>query len=320
MSQRELISQLIEQGKLATHNVKKALFVSHIYPSPIAWRDFIARLLLWSGALAMGFSLIFFVAANWQEIGRFAKFALFQVLIVLAIVAYLLIEKKPLLAQVTLTVAFLSLGALMAFFGQTYQTGADPWQLFFNWAVLGLPWVIISRFAPLWIVWLALLNLSIWLYHDSMGSLIPALFERDESMAWSLFLLNSVCLFFWELRRPLHTWLNHSWAPHSLALATTTSATSLALMSIFDYQTSWLGASVWLAFMALAYLVYRLRQPDLFMLALGSLSGIVVVVSWVANIIAISGGPGAFLLLFVLTIGLTTGAALWLKKLMKEFQ
>ena len=34
---------------------------------------------------------------------------------------------------------FLITGGLFASIGQTYQTGADPWQLFALWAALGLP-------------------------------------------------------------------------------------------------------------------------------------------------------------------------------------
>jgi hypothetical protein len=35
--------------------------------------------------------------------------------------------------------ALLNIGGLFAYFGQTYQTGADPWQLFSLWAALSLP-------------------------------------------------------------------------------------------------------------------------------------------------------------------------------------
>ena len=35
--------------------------------------------------------------------------------------------------------ALLGIGGLFAYFGQTHQTGADPWQLFALWAALVLP-------------------------------------------------------------------------------------------------------------------------------------------------------------------------------------
>ena len=40
-------------------------------------------------------------------------------------------------------------GALLALSGQVYQTGADTFELFAWWAVLILPWVLVSRFSPL---------------------------------------------------------------------------------------------------------------------------------------------------------------------------
>ena len=65
--------------------------------------------------------------------------------------------------------AMILVGGLMALFGQTYQTGADPWQLFFNWALLVFPWVLISRFHVMWLVWLGLLNLSVHQYFQVFG-------------------------------------------------------------------------------------------------------------------------------------------------------
>ncbi len=44
--------------------------------------------------------------------------------------------------KAALLLATLLLGVFLALFGQTYQTGADPWQLFANWALLILPWEV----------------------------------------------------------------------------------------------------------------------------------------------------------------------------------
>jgi len=224
------------------------------------------------------------------------------------------------MSQISLTSAFILLGALMAYFGQTYQTGADPWQLFFNWALLGLPWVLISRFSPLWMMFLALLNLSLVLYHDALGAILPFGIDQDESLLWCLLSLNCTSLIVWELCRVKYVWLNQSWAGRLLAIGTVFSANALALTSIFSYNTSWLGAVVWLLLMAVAYVVYRRVQPDLFMLALCCLSGIVIIVAWCANILGTSSHGYLFIVLFFLTIGLTSAAAVWLKKLTKELQ
>jgi len=235
-------------------------------------------------------------------------------------VVYLRTKTHTLLSQISLTSAFILLGALMAYFGQTYQTGADPWQLFFNWALLGLPWVLISRFSPLWMMFLALLNLSLVLYHDALGAILPFGINQDESLLWCLLSLNCISLIVWELCRVKYVWLNQSWVGRLLAIGTVFSANALALMSIFSYNTSWLGGGIWLLLMAVAYVVYRRVRPDLFMLALCCLSSIVILVAWSANILEGSSDANMFILLFFLTIGLTTAAAVWLKKLMKELQ
>lgn len=320
MQQRQVMSQLVEHQHIAPQDIDQALFVSQVYPPPSVWHGFITKLLLWFGSLAMACAVVFFVAANWQEMGRLSKFVLLQFLVVAAVVVYLRVAKNSLFSQVALTAAFILLGALMAYFGQTYQTGADPWQLFFNWALLGLPWVVIARFAPLWLLLLTLLNLSVYLYHDALGAIIPFGLARDESLFWCLLILNNASLALWEWCRVKHPWLNQQWVGRLLAIATIYNASGLALIAIFSSGASWLGAIAWLLLMAAAYVIYRQRQPNLFILALCCLSTIVVVVAWFANLINHIDDAGMYILLFFLTIGLTTGAAVWLKKLMKEFQ
>ena len=48
---------------------------------------------------------------------------------------------------------FLICGGLCASIGQTYQTGADPWQLFALWAALTLPLCLGLRHDVLWTAW-----------------------------------------------------------------------------------------------------------------------------------------------------------------------
>ena len=48
--------------------------------------------------------------------------------------------------------AAVAVGALLAVFGQTYQTGADPFELFLTWALLIVPWTLAARFEPLYLL------------------------------------------------------------------------------------------------------------------------------------------------------------------------
>jgi uncharacterized membrane protein len=55
-------------------------------------------------------------------------------------------------------------GALLALFGQTYQTGADIFELFFVWAALAFPFALASASAATWMAWWVVLNVAMGLY------------------------------------------------------------------------------------------------------------------------------------------------------------
>jgi uncharacterized membrane protein len=65
--------------------------------------------------------------------------------------------------------ALLTIGGLFAYFGQTYQTGADPWQLFALWAALALPLCLSVRSEVLWTPWalVAVSAISLWVHAHS---------------------------------------------------------------------------------------------------------------------------------------------------------
>jgi uncharacterized membrane protein len=319
MQHRAIMRHLIESQHIAPDAIEQALFVSGVYPPAKAWPPFVRRILLGFAVLALGCGVVFFVAANWQDMSRTTKFLLLQSLLVVAIAFYLRVSTASVIRPLALSAAFIFLGALMAYFGQTYQTGADPWQLFFNWALLSLPWVLISRFAPLYFAWLILLNLSIGLYHADLGPILPFALGSMESLFWSSLLFNGASLLIWELSRTRFTWIHRLWFGRMLAVAVAYHANALALMAIFVSDTSWFMV-VWMALLGLMYWRYRKLHVNLFMLALGCLSGIVVVVAWCAKFLMDTGDSAMFLLLFLLTVGLTTGAAMWLKTLIKENQ
>lgn len=99
------------------------------------------------GAAFFGLGIIFWIAANWETLPRFGRFALLQATMFCMLVGA---WRRP-GARVPLSLAgFLACGALFAYFGQTYQTGADPWQLFALWAALTLPLCLGVRHDALW--------------------------------------------------------------------------------------------------------------------------------------------------------------------------
>lgn len=112
-------------------------------------------------AALLGLGLIFWIAANWDTLGRFGRFAVLQV-VVLAFGAAAL--WRPALRAPLALVVLLATGALFAYFGQTYQTGADPWQLFALWAVLTLPLALATRSDLVWSPWVLVLFVAIALW------------------------------------------------------------------------------------------------------------------------------------------------------------
>ncbi|PNK60795.1 DUF4401 domain-containing protein [Psychrobacter sp. FDAARGOS_221] len=141
-------------------------------PSRQSWLQFFDKSLLIIGAIAVVLALVFFVAYNWSDMGKMAKFALVEGSLVASILGYALLayqRRFQLAQQLLLVVASILTGSLLALFGQVYQTGADTWQLFFNWALFIIPWVLIARLPALWLVWLGLLNLSLSLSAGSAG-------------------------------------------------------------------------------------------------------------------------------------------------------
>lgn len=114
-------------------------------------------------AALLGLGLIFWIAANWETLGRFGRFAVLQGAIVAMGIGAL---ARPAWRAPLALVVLLATGALFAYFGQTYQTGADPWQLFALWAALALPLALGVRSDLLWAPWtlIAFVAIALWIH------------------------------------------------------------------------------------------------------------------------------------------------------------
>lgn len=111
----------------------------------------------------VGMGVIVWIAANWDTLGRTGRFALLQTLVgAMCVGAF----ARPALRVPLGLLAFLATGGLFAYFGQTYQTGADPWQLFALWAALTLPLCWSVRSDALWAPWalVVMTAISLWVH------------------------------------------------------------------------------------------------------------------------------------------------------------
>jgi hypothetical protein len=90
-------------------------------------------------------------------------------------------------------------------------------------------------------------------------------------------------------------------------------------MDILEWRSSshW-GLPLWLAWMAAAYGAYRHWLKDVYVLAGGVLSGIVVITTLLGKNLGSHGDGGAFLFIGLVIIGLSAAGGWWLKRLINE--
>ncbi|QYJ99835.1 DUF2157 domain-containing protein [Shewanella psychrotolerans] len=322
---REQVWRWYEQGKIAAEEMPKALKLAGQSQADVEWQQKIEQLLLWLGVLLLAAGVIIFLAFNWQDFGKFGKFALVQALLLICSFSYTWFrwqERDSLVDGLGATKANSALlglsfmiGALLALVGQTYQTGADPWQLFAIWSLCLLPLAWLSGFDLLWLKLLLLLNVSVVLYFSTW----------PQALWWFGFdifplVVISVCnglsyLFFYGATALGLTRCN---APITQALTMVTALSALTWYGCWQAADMTNKASFtfyWL-YALTVFILSRFVLQQLFPLALVCFSVIAVSTVWLATKLFVGANNGVymFLLLSLYVIGVTTMASVWLTK------
>ncbi|EZP41835.1 DUF2157 domain-containing protein [Janthinobacterium lividum] len=161
MDLRLAVYQLASAHALDAQQTRQLQEVAGFQREPARLAYWLPRGVAVLGAALLGMGLICWVAANWEDFGRMGRFALLQGMFAAACLGAFAVPK----ARVPLLLlALLAIGGLFAYFGQTYQTGADPWQLFALWAVLALPLCFVARSDVLWTPWMLVLSTAVTLW------------------------------------------------------------------------------------------------------------------------------------------------------------
>lgn len=185
MDLRLALYELAARHKLDVAGSRKLAQIAGLNREPSQLAYWLPRGVAVLAAALGGFGVILWIAANWETLGRFGRFALLQGLFLVMCVGALV---KP-SARVPLgLMALLTIGGLFAYFGQTYQTGADPWQLFALWAVLALPLCLSVRSDVLWAPWALIVCTGISLWVHAQTSYDWRVGPQDlhiYAMAWS---------------------------------------------------------------------------------------------------------------------------------------
>ena len=281
----ERLRALADAGVLPPAALERALHLSVATPSRAEWRSFLSTALMALGTLLVLSGVIYFFAYNWAELHRIGKLGLIAAAMVgTAVAAWRLGE--GLAGQFALLASAVLVGALLAVYGQAYQTGADPYELFLGWAVLILPWVALARFAPLWQFLLLLLDTSIILLWAQV---------LDYSTGWLAVALGLLNGFAWATYEHFAnagvSWLQGRWVPRGMAVMTVAPLLAAAVAFIVAPSESDVGLGAGVALLLVLgsqvaeYALHRHLRGELFLLTLGVLSAITLATTAVGRLL-----------------------------------
>ena len=263
------------------------------------------------GAAALiGFGLILWIAANWNDLGKIERFMLVGGAFLLSALAAAAHQALRIPGAL---IAYCAIGGLFALFGQVYQSGADPWQLFALWAVLGLPLAIAARHDVVWVPWTLVVLTGIGLWATTMGAHRIHDHPTLPAMIWLMeFALSGALLS-----------LNRATAPHPAAHW----AFRLAMISTFGMLTTYgsisiienglVGWHVWLAAALLAGSIYtflHVIEDEFALAAAATLALDIVLIVTLGRLMTYGHSEGffTFLLLGLISAGIVAASAAFL--------
>lgn len=161
---RDQLLKWAEQGLLTRAELEQSLGTAQLQPSPKQWLLALDRVLAIYGILLLAMGSILFFAFNWDALHYIAKLGLAcAALSGFAGLAWLC-PVQSVLYRLALFACALTTGGLLALVGQIYQTGADTWQLFAVWALLIIPWALLSRSSACWALLWLIINIALLRY------------------------------------------------------------------------------------------------------------------------------------------------------------
>lgn len=314
MRQLDLLAHWRERGHVDANAWQRARARVDAGPAGAPWRGVLEQLTLWLSVVLLGSAVICFIAANWDALGRFARlYGLQALLVVAALVAWRLGLARA-AGQAALLLAGLLLGGLLALFGQTWQTGADTWQLFALWAVLLLPWLLVALSPAMSLLWALVANVALLLWVLEWA--------RSDLAVWlalGVFNVGLAALWDWTGRRVVD--LSADLGPRLLLATGLFGLTLAALGDVFGWHGDiGVGALLWLL-LVVAIAALALRRRDLAVLAVAALSVIAVLSALLARLLfdALDLHSSGLLLMTLAVLGQIGFASGHLRRLATEW-
>lgn len=332
---RGSLTALCDAGALSPEAWQKSLEFCGFTPDGKAWMTYWRNIFLLGGALFFLAGVICFIAWNWGTISPFERMALVGSLVAATGAGAVVLGPDTRPGQILLLACGISMGPMMAVFGQTYQTGAELWELFRVWTVLLCLLALVGKQVGLWFTaWIVgSLFAALW-FGRSFSSPFDALGAFFILPEWLLVIACAIIIWEWAARRAVQrarqSWLRSRWMPRLLFFDLIARCTAYLLMYIFfDYSLTdesflWLPQQ-FVPFFAvvtggISWWWYRQREPDLFMLAVLLGAATTVFLAFLADAeLFFSAGTGTALLFWgLLVTGVTAGLAKLLLHLQKS--
>jgi len=292
---------------------------------PLMWWTWANRIVLFLGVTLLLAGIVFFFAWNWAAMAPWLKFGLIGAALLACLIGAGCLGLERLTGRVTLLAASVLVGVFLAVHGPVYQTGADAFELFLGWAVLILGWVILARFAALWVVWLALVNTGVFLYWDQV-MVQESYYHLPAAPYAILAVVNGLALLAREVgHRRNVVWLQDLWHRYLLLAVVLTWLTIpvVAMIADFDEASIWTGVSavIWAVTLPAAIWYHRTRTRDLLSLTLLAASACVVALSLLGRGLNEVVQEEVFpLVMGFLILGVVSLAVFWLRREAKAFQ
>jgi uncharacterized membrane protein len=298
-------------------------------PSRTDSLTFLARCFRYAGVLSLGASVVFFVAANWSRIAVFGRFALLEVLLVVFVAIALFKPPPRFLGRAATLLAFITTGALLALFGQTYQTGADVYELFLTWSLLGLPFVVAAQWGVASAAWVLVLNLALGLFcgWTPRGGLFWSMFGGGTySATYALLFAVALNLAAWFVFERFELRAVPDWVRKLVLFAAIVFITWLGFNGAYAERVwvdetrgwttpheDWSAILGWIVATTSIAVVCLRRRRDIYPLALAMASFIFVSLAWITRWIGGSEEFTFFLMAIWLIVASTLGSRVLLK-------
>jgi len=272
----------------------------NIYSDKESWHKFLRLFFI---SLGVGFTtagIIFFFAYNWADLHKFIKIGLIEGFIIILTLVIPFSKISLDIKNILLTSTSILVGVLFAVFGQIYQTGANAYDFFLGWTMFITLWVFVSNYAPLWLVFITLINTTLILYAQQVAHDWSTIFVFTLLFIINILFLTS-SLYGKKIKGEIKVPI---WFSNILALGSVSFCTIGIVFGIFgENQTSFF---VLISITSILYgigIKYGLKVKSGFYLSIIPFS-IIIIIS--AFLIKLSGDAGMFFITSFFVIGSVT--------------